>query len=132
MQFALGALQPRATAGPVGAVSVQSTLRRLHAVPCAIEVGYGVLARLRPRALLARPFRRPPFHLCEDGRPELLPGRHCITEVSTAPGRAGRRDARIICPVGYRLRTREMPSPRLCTKGKQSNWWPEKHDRHCK
>jgi len=62
--------------GPVSPVAGHSALRRRHAVSCAIEVCYGVLARLRPCAFLARPFRRPLFHLREDARPELLPGRH--------------------------------------------------------
>jgi hypothetical protein len=39
VQFALSALQPRATVGPVSAVAVHSTLRRLHTVLCAIKVG---------------------------------------------------------------------------------------------
>src|SRR6266536_2356903 len=78
VQFALSALQPRPTVGAGSAVAVHSTLCRLHAVSCAIEVGYGVLARLRPRPLLARPFRRPLLHLVEDG-----PGRHCARPAST-------------------------------------------------
>jgi hypothetical protein len=80
MQFALSALQPRATVGPSSAVTIHSTLRRLHAVLRAIEVGHGVLVRLWPCALLARPFRRPLLHLGEDGRPELVPARHCASQ----------------------------------------------------
>src|ERR1700680_2876697 len=77
MKFAPSALQPRATVGPVSAVAVHSAFRRLQSVLCAIEVGYGVLTSLWPDALLARPFRRPLLPLGEDGRPELVPGRHC-------------------------------------------------------
>jgi hypothetical protein len=80
MQFALSALQPRATVGPSSAVTIHSTLRRLHAVLRAIEVGHGVLVRLWPCALLARPFRRPLLHLGEDGRPELVPATHCASQ----------------------------------------------------
>jgi hypothetical protein len=58
-------------------VAVYSALRRLHTVSCAFEIGYGVLARLRPRAFLARAFRSPLDHLGENGRPAPVPARHC-------------------------------------------------------
>jgi hypothetical protein len=72
VQFALSALQTCETMRSVGVVAGYSTFGRLHAVPCAFEVGYGVLARLRPHAFLARSLRRPLFHRGRDGRPELL------------------------------------------------------------
>ena len=83
-EFEPSPLQPGATSvGFVRAVAFDSTLRRLYAISCALEVGYAVLARLRPRALLARPLRPPGLlallHPHGDGRLELLPSRHCFT-----------------------------------------------------
>src|SRR5438132_364222 len=89
MEFEPSPPQPGATSvGFVRAVAFDSALRRLYAVARALEVGCGVLAGLRPRALVARPLRPPallaPPHPHQDGRLELLPGRHCFTQVSTA------------------------------------------------
>jgi hypothetical protein len=105
MQFSLSALQPRATVGPVSAVAVHSALRRLRTVPCAIEVGYRRgSGRVR--------FLRGPF----DARRYNSRGSFARPHFERTPGRAGRRDARIICPVDYRLQTRETPNPRLCRR----------------
>ena len=69
-QFELRPLKPRAS--PVGiatAVVVDSALRRRYPVSCALQVGNGLLPRLRLGAFLARSLRHPPG---EDGRLELL------------------------------------------------------------
>src|SRR5207244_7963498 len=63
------------------AVVVDSALRRRYPVSCALQVGNGVLPRLRPRAFLARSLRRPPG---EDGPLELLPSRHWATPIFPA------------------------------------------------
>ena len=68
-------------ARPATAVVVDSALRRRYPVSCALQVGDGVLPRLRPRAFLARSLRRPPG---EDGRLELLPSRHRATPIIPA------------------------------------------------
>src|SRR5262245_51071888 len=65
----------------VRAVVVDSALRRRYPVSCALQVGNGVLPRLRARAFLARSLRRPPG---EDGRLELLPSRHWATPIFPA------------------------------------------------
>src|SRR5262245_43969124 len=78
MQFTLGAVQSCTTMKLLsGVVAGHSTLRCLYAVPCAFEVGYGVLAGLRPCALLARFFRCPLNHFGENGRPASVSARHC-------------------------------------------------------
>src|SRR5580704_15249078 len=68
----------RSNPGIVRAIVVESALRRLYPVSCALQVGNGVLPRLRPRAFPARSLRRPP---AEDGRLELLRGRHWATPI---------------------------------------------------
>jgi hypothetical protein len=68
-------------ASPVGiasAVIVDSALRRRYPVSCALQVGDGVLPRLRPHACLARSLRRPSD---ADGRLELPPNRHRATPI---------------------------------------------------
>src|SRR5688572_30588175 len=82
VQLELRSLQPRASpVRIVRAVVVDSALRGLNSVSCALKVGNGVLARLRPRAFPARSLRRPPG---EDGRLELLRWRHWPTPVFRA------------------------------------------------
>jgi tetratricopeptide (TPR) repeat protein len=79
VQFELRPLQPRASpAWIVCAVVVESALRRLYPVSCALQIGNGVLPRLRPRAFPARSLRR---HPGENGRLELLRGRHWATPI---------------------------------------------------
>jgi phosphoglycerate dehydrogenase-like enzyme len=76
-------LQPRAS--PVGiarVVVVNSALRRLYPVSRALQVGNGVLARLRPHAFPARSLRHPPG---EDGCLGLLRG--CRWPSSDFPSR---------------------------------------------
>jgi hypothetical protein len=81
-QFALRPLQPRASPfGIASAVVVDSAPGRLYPVSCALQVGDGVLPRLRPHAFFARSLRRPPD---EDGGLELPPSRHHATP--TIPG----------------------------------------------
>ena len=46
-----------------------SALRRLYAVLRTLQIGNGVLSRLRRRAFPARSFRRPPG---ANGRPDVL------------------------------------------------------------
>ena len=58
-----------------------SALRRRYPVSCALQVGNGILPRLRPRASLARSLRRSPD---EDGRLELPPSRHRATLIVRA------------------------------------------------
>ena len=63
------------------ALEVNSALRRRFPVSCALQVGNGVLPRLRPRAFLARSLRRPPG---EDGRLMLLASRYSATPIIPA------------------------------------------------
>jgi hypothetical protein len=53
VQFEPSALQSCAGSA-VRSITIESALRRLHAVACALEVSNGILWRLRPRAFLAR------------------------------------------------------------------------------
>jgi hypothetical protein len=70
-QFALRSFQPRASSvRNVQALVVYSALRRRYPVSWALQVGNGVLLRLRPRAFLARSLRQLPG---ETGRLVLLP-----------------------------------------------------------
>src|SRR6266699_1406779 len=57
--------------------------------------------------LLARGAR---IYIVAACRPGPEDNRACGTSPENSRGRA---DERIICPVGYRLQTREMPGPRL-------------------
>jgi tetratricopeptide (TPR) repeat protein len=79
VQCELRPLQPRASpVWIVRAVVVESALRRLYPVSCALQIGNSVLPRLQPRAFPARSLRR---HPCENGRLELLRGRHWATPI---------------------------------------------------
>src|ERR1019366_6428031 len=84
--------QPHASpVGIVRAVVVESALRRLYPVSCALQIGNGVLPRLRSRAFPARSLRR---HPGENGRLELLRGRHWATPIYLRLGTVPRLQSR--------------------------------------